>query len=145
MEKISENKKQLMVAIVLVRNNEGKFFLQKRLDPLIPEANEKWEFPGGRIEYGENPEETAIREFREEVGCEIKIKKLIPLIQSSVWARSDNKEQQAIIICYEAEIISGVPSAQDRKVAEVGWFSRDELKSLDTLRGINKFIALVND
>lgn len=145
MENISENKKQVMVAIALVRNSDGKFFLQKRLDPLIPEADEKWEFPGGRIEFGENPEETARREFREEVGCEIKVKRLIPLIQSSVWSRIDNKEQQAIIICYEAEIVSGVPSAQDRKVAEVGWFSRDELKSLDILQGINKFIDLVND
>ena len=145
MENISENKKQVMVAIALVRNSDGKFLLQKRLDPLIPEANEKWEFPGGRIEYGENPEETVKREFVEEVGCDIKIKKLIPLVQSSVWARSDSKEQQAIIICYEAEIISGAPSAQDQKVAEVAWFSREELKGLDTLRGINKFIDLVND
>ena len=117
--------------------------LRKRLDPLIPEADEKWELPGGRVEYGENPEETAKREFIEEVGCEIRIKKLIPFAQSSVWARTDSKEQQVIVLCYEAEIINGTPSVQDKKVAEVAWFSKEEILSLDILRGINKFIELV--
>lgn len=142
MENIVENKKQLIVVIGLAKNNEGKILLQKRIDPLIIGANEKWELPGGRIDYGETPEETVCREFIEETGCEIKIKRLLPFAQSSVWKRTDGGEQQVIVICYEAEIISGEPRPQDRKVLEIKWFSKEEILNLDTLRGINKFIEL---
>lgn len=142
MENIIE-KRQVVVSIGLARDSEGKILLQKRLDPLIPEAHEKWEFPGGRIEYGESPEETVVREFMEETGCVVKVKRLLPSVQSTIWFRSDSKEQQGIIICYEVELVSGVPVARDKKVAEVAWFSKEEILSLDTLRGINKFIELV--
>ena len=143
MENIIADKRQVIVAIGIAKNSDGKILLQKRLDPLIPEAHEKWEFPGGRIEYGEHPEETAIREFMEETGCEINVKKLIPLVQSTIWARSDGGEQQGIIFCYEVEIINGAPQALDRKVAEVGWFSKEEIKHMNTLRGIVDFIGLL--
>jgi len=42
---------QLVVVIGLVRNNEGKILLQKRVDPGAPEADGKWEFPGGKIKF----------------------------------------------------------------------------------------------
>lgn len=143
-ENISENKKQVFIAIGAVRNSEGKILLQKRLDPLFPEAHEKWEFPGGRIEFGERPEETVKREFREETGCEVLVKKILPLVQSTVWTRSDKGEQQGIICCYEAELIQGTPQALDRKVAEVGWFTKEETKNLEILRGVKEFIELLD-
>lgn len=137
-----ENKRQIIVVIGLIRNPEGKILLQKRLDPFIPDAHEKWEFPGGRIEYGESPEDTLRRECREEIGCEIDIKKLIPSIQSAVWIRTDDREQHVLVVCYEAELISGEPQSLDKKVAEVKWFTRGDIQELDTLKGIKDFVAI---
>ncbi len=139
-----ENKRQITVVIALIQNAEGKILLQKRLDPLIPDAHEKWEFPGGRIDYGESPEDAIRRECREEIGCEIRIKKLMPLIQSTVWIRTDKKEQHVVIICYQAELISGDPQPSDIKVAKVGWISRIEISRLDTLKGINEYVELLD-
>jgi len=135
-------RKQLLVVIALIRNEQGKILLQKRLDDLIPDADGKWEFPGGRIDFGESPEETLIRECREEIGCEIKVIKLLPLIQSRVWRTSVGGEIQAIVLCYEAEIVEGQARPSDKKVGAVAWFNREELNALDVLPGIKDFITL---
>ncbi|MEK7186965.1 MAG: NUDIX domain-containing protein [Patescibacteria group bacterium] len=137
-----EDKRQFVVVIALIQNVEGKILLQKRLDPLVLDAHEKWEFPGGRVDYGENPEDAIRRECREEIGCEIKIKRLMPSIQSAVWTRTDDKEQHAIIVCYEAELIGGDPRPLDKKVAEVKWFTRAEISRIDTLKGIKEYVEL---
>lgn len=139
-----EQKRQLTVVIGAIRNNEGKILLQKRIDPLIPDAHEKWEFPGGRIDFGEFPEDALVREVQEEVGCTIAIKRLLPLVQSRVWARADGKEQHVVVLCYEAKLIGGTPAPTDAKVSEVGWFYNHEIVALDTLLGIDDFVKILN-
>lgn len=139
------NKRQLVVAIALVRNSEGKILLQKRVDPKIIGADGKWEFPGGRVDYDENPLETARRECYEEVGCEVTIKRLLPLVRSKVWQRTDGNEQHVLVFCYETEWLKGTPTLCDPMVSEVGWFSIDEISSLDMLEGIAEFIEIANE
>jgi len=139
-----KNKRQLCVAIALIKDSEGKILLQRRVDLLIPSADGKWEFPGGRIDYGESPEDTVKRECLEEIGCEIEIMKLIPSVRSTIWPRSDGDSQHVLVFCYETKLISGTPSPKDKKVSEAGWFSREEIKALDTLSGINELVELSN-
>ena len=137
-----ESKRQLIVAIGLARDAQGKTLLQKRVDPLIPTADGKWEFPGGRVDFGESPEETIKREFVEEVGCEIEIVRLLPSVQSTIWKRSDGDSQHVLVVCYEVRLARGLPRPVDKKVSEVGWFSPEEIGKLDTLSGIRELVAL---
>ena len=59
------------VALALIRRGD-RWFLQRR-DPANPVLRGLWEFPGGKIEVGESPEEALARELLEEVGLVLRI------------------------------------------------------------------------
>lgn len=57
----------LVGSIVIILNKDGHILLQQRTEPAG-----KWGLPGGLMELGESPEETATREVFEETGLEVK-------------------------------------------------------------------------
>jgi len=70
----------LVVAVALV-DSDGRVLIAQR-----PEGKQLaglWEFPGGKLEPGERPEEALIRELREELGIEVKAPCLAPLTFAS--------------------------------------------------------------
>ncbi len=80
-EIIPESKKRIIKkidAVIAVIENKGLFFIQKRTDKGL--LADLWEFPGGKIEDGETPRKTLIRELKEEVGAEvISVKQMMKL------------------------------------------------------------------
>lgn len=58
--------KVLQIAVGIIRNPQDEIFITQRAADAHM-AN-KWEFPGGKIEQGESPEQAVIRELEEEVG-----------------------------------------------------------------------------
>ncbi|MET7245124.1 (deoxy)nucleoside triphosphate pyrophosphohydrolase [Methylobacterium sp. EM32] len=66
----------LVVAVALV-DPDGRVLLAQR--PPGKQLAGLWEFPGGKIESGERPEETLIRELAEELGITVKAECLAPL------------------------------------------------------------------
>src|SRR5487761_2558808 len=70
----------LVVAVALI-DPDGRVLLAQR-----PEGKSMaglWEFPGGKVEAGERPEEALIRELREELGIAVKEECLAPLTFAS--------------------------------------------------------------
>ncbi|MCX6778034.1 MAG: NUDIX hydrolase [Candidatus Micrarchaeota archaeon] len=61
-----------------------------------------WEFPGGGVEFGENPGDAAIRECKEETGIEVGDAKFIG-ITSAVFESGGN-EKHAVYVVYLAEV-----------------------------------------
>lgn len=74
-------KKLLLVSACALVDADNRVLLAQR-----PEGKAMaglWEFPGGKVEEGETPEETLVRELREELGIETQIPCLAPLTFAS--------------------------------------------------------------
>ena len=71
----------VIVAACALLDSEGAVLIAKR--PAGRPLAGLWEFPGGKVEAGEKPEDALIRELREELGIEIAASDLTPLTFAS--------------------------------------------------------------
>lgn len=84
-----------------------------------------WEFPGGKIEAGESPEEALIREIKEELEMDIKVGTLIDTVEY------DYPSFHLSMDCFFAGILQGTPLLKEHEAAK--WLTRDGLDSVDWL------------
>ena len=135
-------RKQFIIVKSLVLNDKGEILFVRRKWEERKEVHNKWEFPGGKIDFGESPEETAKREVKEETGYDIKVDYLLPKLLSSKWV-SPERESQQILICYVGNIIGGKDTLGDHRVSEIKWFNvREFPKDSECLPGTIDFLNI---
>ena len=84
-----------------------------------------WEFPGGKIEPDESPEEALVREIKEELNVEIKVTEFIEKVEY------DYPEFHLDMDCFFCEIVSGEVILNEHEDAR--WLAKDELDSVEWL------------
>jgi len=113
----------ILVAAVALLNEEGKVLLAKR-PPGRPLAG-LWEFPGGKVDPGEDPETALIRELMEELGIEIARADIVPL----TFASHAYPEFHLLMQLYLCKRWEGDIAAQENQ--ELLWVKPDELRLYD--------------
>ena len=118
---MATNYPRVGVAAIIVHNNQVLLIKRKNVH-----GAGSWSTPGGHLEFGETPEQCAIRETREEVGIEIKDVQFVALTNDFF----ESSEKHYITLWMTGVYVSGKPQiAADYEVAELDWFDWDSLPS----------------
>ena len=105
----------VVAAAVVIR--DGRVLLTRRLDDQhLPGF---WEFPGGKVESGESPEEAVVRECREEIGVELEVERILEVTHHQYPSK------EVLLLFYLCSLVSG--EVQHIEVADHAWVRPDEL------------------
>ena len=131
---IMSTQKSIIIGVCPVIFENGKFLLTDRYDIDKDDINGVrglWQIPGGGLEFGESPEECAVREAKEELGIDVEIVKLL-----SVANKYDPiRKWHGVFVLYE---VKRKDPNQEIKVdgiesSKYGWFTIEECRNLALL------------
>nr|WP_162249091.1 8-oxo-dGTP diphosphatase MutT [Mesorhizobium sp. Root157] len=116
----SAGKRLLLVTACALIDTDGRVLIAQR-----PEGKQLaglWEFPGGKVEKGETPEECLVRELREELGIETKIACLAPL----TFASHSYDDFHLLMPLYVCRRFTGIP--QPKEAQTLKWVKPRQLR-----------------
>ena len=109
-----------VVAAIIAQ--EGRIFATQRG---YGEFKDGWEFPGGKIEEGETPQQALVREIQEELDTEVEVGDLLGTVEY------DYPTFHLSMQCFLCRIKSGRLNLKEHEAAR--WLAEDELDSVDWL------------
>ena len=123
--------KTIEVVAAILRKGERVFATQRGYG----DWKDLWEFPGGKIEPGEGPEEALVREIREELGAQIAVESYLTTIDY------DYPAFHLHMGCYLCRVTGGELTLKEHEAAR--WLSRDELDAVAWLPADRTIIELL--
>jgi 8-oxo-dGTP diphosphatase len=120
----------ILVTAAVIRQNGRILICRRRADQQHPL---KWEFPGGKVEPGEEPRAGVLRELEEELGILAE-----QPVEMTRFSHQYPGRAPIELIFYRIERFSG--PLQNREFAEVRWVEPHELPFFDFLEGDVEFV-----
>ena len=114
--------KQIEVVAAIIHDDEGRIFATQRG---YGDYKDGWEFPGGKMEPGETPEEALKREIWEELETKIVVERLVQTVEY------DYPKFHLIMHCFWCHIESGSLILKEHEAAR--WLSPEQFYSVDWL------------
>ena len=124
--------KQIEVVAAIIYDSEGRIFATQRG---YGDYKDWWEFPGGKMEAGETPEEALRREIWEELETRIVVEKFVETVE---W---DYPQFHLSMHCHLCHVESGHLELKEHEAAK--WLNKDELESVNWLPADLKVIEKV--
>ena len=113
--------KKIEVVAAIIRKGEKIFATQRGYG----EWKDWWEFPGGKMEAGETPEEALKREIREELSTEIHVDEFLCTVEY------DYPKFHLTMHCYLCSLLTEALHLNEHEAAR--WLSKEELNSVKWL------------
>ena len=113
--------KQIEVVAAIIRKGDKIFATQRGYG----EWKDWWEFPGGKMEVGETPEEALKREIREELSAEISVCELLTTVEY------DYPKFHLTMHCFLCTLVGEALHLNEHEAAR--WLTKDELDSVKWL------------
>lgn len=132
---MKHNQHFIPVLAALIKNEKGEFLIAQR-KPMLNNGG-KWEFPGGKLQLGEVPEDCLTREIKEELGIEIIVEDPFQIVNQPYSERS------ILLISYFCEYVSGDINLKDHD--QVEWVKPDLLIQYDLSEPDKTIAAKLND
>ena len=110
--------KQIEVVAAIIRKGDKIFATQRGYG----EWKDWWEFPGGKMEVGETPEEALKREIREELSAEISVCELLTTVEY------DYPKFHLTMHCFLCTLVGEALHLNEHEAAR--WLTKDELDSV---------------
>ena len=130
-------KPALIVPAIALVDTDNRILLARR--PQGKDFAGYWEFPGGKIEKGETPEDALIREIREELGVETKDSCLAPVS----FASHSYEDFHLILLLYICRRWQNTPEALEG--GEIKWVRANRLRDYLMPPANDEFIAVLQD
>jgi 8-oxo-dGTP diphosphatase len=121
-KKEGELLKRIEVVAAIIHDAEGRIFATQRG---YGEFKDGWEFPGGKMEAGETPEEALRREIWEELETRIEVERLVETVEY------DYPQFHLTMHCYLCRVESGRLELKEHEAAR--WLAKEELDEVDWL------------
>ena len=113
----------LMVSAAAMIDGDGRVLVQQR--PPGTSMAGLWEFPGGKLEPGESPEEALIRELHEELGIRVDHHCLAP----AAFASEPLRDRHLVLLLYVLRKWHGIPAPLE--ATALRWMRPVELHRID--------------
>ncbi len=113
--------KKIEVAAAIIMNQNQIFATQRGYGTY----KGWWEFPGGKLEEGENPKEALIREIEEELDTKVLVEQLIEVVEY------DYPEFHLTMYCYLCKVLSGDLTLKEHDDAR--WLTKETIDSVKWL------------
>ena len=114
--------KSIEVVAAIIHDDHGRIFATQRG---YGEMKDGWEFPGGKMEPGESPEEALRREIWEELETRIVVERLVQTVE---W---DYPAFHLTMHCFLCSIESGCLTLKEHEAAR--WLTKEQFDSVDWL------------
>jgi 8-oxo-dGTP diphosphatase len=124
------NKDKTVIVVAAVFEKEGRYLIAQR-------KNKLWEFPGGKVKYGETAQEALKREIQEELSCEINVGEAICVASNMLRDKT-----HAHIVFYSCKIKKGNPKAVEHR--KIRWSRPDEMENLKFSHADERIISKLN-
>ena|GEM_PF-1605128 len=142
-QRMTRSKSQLTIVLGCAIHAD-KVLLTRRFEPSIPELHGKWELPGGKIDFGENPANAIEREVLEETGYRVKAGEMLPFPYAAIRETAAGL-LHSLIFCFDCKVESCTPEHPqlNPKVAAVQWVPIFELDPVNIQTGSLQFLQFV--